>query len=253
MSGSPLAVPSLRILVVDPDADTRALYEHSFLTAGFEVSQAADGRDALTKALVRPPSLVVMELRLPLIDGVALCEILKRDRATRPTPILIVTAEIRPVELERVRRAGADDVLCKPVPLGVLAQRAEELVAASSDSARAAVRLRDGNRIALPNVSPAFTQAEPRRRPLSKATRREFTMTPPLVPSKLTCPSCDRALAYHFSQTGGVSDRHAEQWDFFSCSTCGAFQYRQRTRKVRRLEASEEQWLQQQRASLRDK
>jgi hypothetical protein len=85
---------------------------------------------------------------------------------------------------------------------------------------------------------------EQRRRPLNKTTRRELTMTPPLVPPALTCPSCDRALTYHVSQIGGVSERHPEQWDYFWCSRCGAFQYRQRTRKLRRLDASEEQWRQ---------
>jgi two-component system phosphate regulon response regulator PhoB len=238
MSGSPLAVPRPRVLLVDPDADSRALYERSFMTAGFDVAHAADGRDALTKALVRPPSLVVMELSLPHIDGVALCEILRRDRVTRATPILVVTAELRPVELERARRAGADDVLVKPVPLDILAQRAAELVASPNDSRREAELAR--------GRSP---REEPARRPLSKATRRELTMTPPLVPPALTCPTCDRTLTYHVSQTGGVSDRHAEQWDYFSCPACGAFQFRQRTRKLRRLEASEEQWLQRQRAS----
>jgi CheY-like chemotaxis protein len=249
MSGSPLALPALRILVVDPDADARASYERSFIAAGFDVVHAADGRDALTKALVRPPSLVVMELRLPLIDGVALCEILRRDRATRPTAILIVTSDMRPAEIERIWHAGADDVLFKPVSPGVLAQRAGELVATSSDSSREAERVRRKSRFALPNPGRPSAPVKPHRRPLSKTTRRELTMTPPLAPPGLTCPTCDRALAYHVSQTGGVSDRHSEQWDYFSCPVCGGFQYRQRTRKLRRLDESEEQWLQRHRAS----
>ena len=249
MNASALAVASPRVLVVDPDADIRAFYEHAFLTGGFDVAQAADGRDALTEALVRPPNLVVMELRLPLIDGFALCEILRRDRITTQTPILIVTAETRPAELDRSRRAGADDVLLKPVSVDVLTKRAGQLVAASTDSGREADLIRGRSRAALPNFTRAFAHVEQRRRPLNKTTRRELTMTPPLVPPALTCPSCDRALTYHVSQIGGVSERHPEQWDYFSCSACGAFQYRQRTRKLRRLDASEEHWLQRQRGS----
>jgi two-component system phosphate regulon response regulator PhoB len=103
------------VLVVDPDADIRALYEQSFTATGFDVAHAADGRDALTKALVRPPRLIVMELRLPFIDGFALCNILRHDRVTSRIPIIVITAETRPVELERVRASGADDVLLKPV------------------------------------------------------------------------------------------------------------------------------------------
>lgn len=249
MRSSPLAVPALRVLVVDPDAGTRALYERTFTEAGYDVAQAADGRDALTKALVHPPHLVVMELRLPLIDGVSLCEILRRDRTTTRTPILVVTAGARSVERVRTRCVAADDLLLKPVPLDVLVRRAGELVAAQANSRPEAGLVRERSQCALPNSSPAFTEAEPHRRPSSKTTQRELTMTPPLAAPALTCPSCDRALAYQFSQIGGVSDLHAEQWDYFTCSTCGAFQYRQRTRKLRRLDASDERWLRQQRAS----
>jgi len=56
------------------------------------------------------------------------------------------------------------------------------------------------------------------------------------MPPELTCPSCDRALYFDSSYVGGVSNRHAEQWDYFTCSTCGTFQYRQRTRKLRRVQ-----------------
>jgi CheY-like chemotaxis protein len=249
MNGAPaLAAPRRRVLVVDANPETRALYEQSFLTAGFDVVPAADGREALTKALVHPPHLVVMELRLPLIDGFALCEILRRDRTTTRVPMLVVTAETRPVELERIRRIGADDVLLKPVPPDVLAQRAGELVAASDDPERNGGGIR--SRFVLPDAARLFMSEGPRRRTAKAMTLRALTVAPPLRPPSLTCPSCDRTLTYCVSQTGGVSDRHAEQWDYFACSTCGGYQYRQRTRKLRRLDESEEQWLQRQR--LRD-
>jgi len=245
MSGPALAIARRHVLVVDPDADTRASYEQSFSMAGFDVVHASDGRDALTKALGRPPSVVVMELRLPLINGVALCEILKRDRATAQTPILVVTAETGSVEHDRVRAVGADDVLVKPVALDVLAQRASELVAASNDRGPNANL---GRRMSPPWLSrPSQSLAQPKRRAAVATTRRELTMSPPLLPRALNCPSCDRALVYQFSHTGGVSERHAEQWDYFCCSACGAFQYRHRTRKLRRLDATEEHWLQRHR------
>jgi hypothetical protein len=57
------------------------------------------------------------------------------------------------------------------------------------------------------SVGPSHT-LEQCRPPLNQATRRELTMTPPLVPPALTCPSCDRALTYHLSQTGGVSENN---------------------------------------------
>jgi len=244
---SSLAAPSQRVLVVDPDAETRALYERSFVTAGFEVMHAADGREALTKALVHPPSLVVMELRLPLINGFALCEILRRDSATTGALILVVTAETRAFELEGIRRVGADDVMAKPVPADALVQRADQLMAASGDAGHDAVPVSRGTGLGLSNAQQSFAPVARGRRTARAHMRRELTTTPPRRAPALTCPSCDRALAYHFSQTGGVSERHSEQWDYFSCPACGAFQYRQRTRKLRRLDDSDEQWLQGQR------
>jgi len=250
MSLAPLPAHRLRVLVVDPDADTRARYERSFVKLGFDVALAADGREALTKALMYPPRLVVMELRLPLIDAFALCEILRRDRATARTRLLIVTGETRPVALERIRRLGADDVLLKPVDVDVLAKRVGALVAASGDSTPQANVVLPQSR-SVPRDAELPVPSVERRRTARAAARRELTMAPAMAPPSLNCPSCDCPLTYQFSHTGGVSERHPEQWDYLSCATCGAFQYRQRTRKLRRLDEREDQWFQRQRSSGR--
>jgi len=60
--------------------------------------------------------------------------------------------------------------------------------------------------------------------------------TLPKVPPALMCPSCDVSLIYAHSHVGGVGDRQREQWDYYLCPTCGTFQYRQRTRKLRRID-----------------
>src|SRR5690349_19570734 len=85
-----------RILVVDGDPAARASYRLSFSSAGWDGIEAIDGRDGLVKALVNSPSFVVTDLALPLIDGVSLCEILRRDRTTTRIPILVVTSDTRP-------------------------------------------------------------------------------------------------------------------------------------------------------------
>src|SRR5262252_8070600 len=103
-----------RVLLADSDPASRLIYGTTFHHAGYDVVEASDGREALTKALVRQPSLVVTELDLPLIGGVGLCEILRRDRLTANVPILVVTSETRFPEVQRVWRAGADVVLSKP-------------------------------------------------------------------------------------------------------------------------------------------
>jgi len=60
-----------RILVAEHDADARAVYRELFRSAGADVVEAADGREALVSALCKPPALLFTDLRLPLLDGYA--------------------------------------------------------------------------------------------------------------------------------------------------------------------------------------
>src|SRR3979409_825339 len=103
----PDPAPIPRVIIADPDEDTRLPYCEWFQSEGWDIVQAPDGRDALVQALIKPPALVITELHLPFIDGCALCDLLRRDRLTRSVPILVVTTETRIAELTRARRAGA--------------------------------------------------------------------------------------------------------------------------------------------------
>ena len=212
------------MLVVEPDADTRALYRDALGIEGCDVVEATDGRDALTKALVQTPAIVITELRLPLVNGLALCEILRRDRMTATIPIVIVTGEARYAELEHVRRVGANEVIVKPTT-------PEALVSAVR-------RLLSVGQLPSETMTASFVpvrQGENKRMALAKVHKRCATATPPASPPSLLCPSCDRPLMYEQSHIGGVSAKHPEQWDDFTCPTCGTFEYRHRTRKLRRV------------------
>ena len=216
----------VRVLVADADVETRSLYQELLSRAGCDVVDAADGRDALVKALTRRPTLVIAEMRLPIFDGYALCEVIRRDSMTRGVPILVVTTETRPKELDRARDAGADCVLTKPVPLDVLLQEIQRLLR-SPETENASARA---------TRSAACLSDQRGRRSLVKTHPRFETTTPPLPPPELVCPSCDRPLIYESSHLGGVSSRHPEQWDDYTCpAACGRFEYRQRTRKIRRV------------------
>ena len=235
----PVSAP-LRVLVADSDPDTRALYQTTLRLAGCEVIEASDGRDALTKALVQLPSLVITELRLPFVDGFALCEILRRDRTTASVPILVVTAETRPAELNRARNI-VDALFTKPTLPETLLLEIRRLMMPSTDGKKPSVDVRAD---AADKSVPSGVRLTDHRRPvLVKAHSRLTTATPPVAPPVLTCPSCDRPLVYERSYIGGVNDRLSEQWDYFTCCNCGGFQYRQRTRKLRSLDTSEQQWV----------
>ena len=209
-----------RVLVVDNDADNRELYRDSFTLAGWIVTEAGDGREALVQALKDKPSIVLMELRLPLIDGVALCEILRRDHATAEVPILVVTSESRAAELARAQRAGADAVLIKPATPDVIVREMRRLLTAAGA----------GTALQTKELS-----APGRRKALVKAHQRLSTTAPDEAPASLTCPLCSQLLHYQETYIGGVSARHPERWDYFECARCGRFQYRYRTRKLRQL------------------
>lgn len=216
-----------RVLVAEPDDKLRQRYGSAFVEAGWEVIETVEGRDALTHALTRAPELIVTEVALPLIDGFALCRVLRGDAMTRHTPILAVTAEASAFEHDRALRAGADRVLLKPVSAAVLLSEAALVVGV-------AARRRDGD--AAPHAGHDGTPPANTRRPQSKAYSRFVTKTPPVPPPPQHCPSCRRPLRYDHSFIGGVSKRYPEQWDQLVCPHDGeTFLFRHASRTLRRL------------------
>jgi two-component system response regulator MprA len=70
------------ILVIDADAGTQAAASRPFQPNGGNLAEASDGSDVVAKAPAQPPALVITEFRLPLVDGYALCDILRRRGTT---------------------------------------------------------------------------------------------------------------------------------------------------------------------------
>jgi CheY-like chemotaxis protein len=224
-----MSVSSPRVLLADADADIRALYRQRLVATGCEVVEVGDGRDALVTALVRVPSLLLTELQLPRIDGMTMCEILRGDRMTADIPILVVTGEQNPATLDRARMLRSTTVLPKPADAECVVDEVERLLGRRMDldehSARAGERVA---RVLQESIKLSALSPDPRR-------RSRVTTSPPAPPlADLTCPLCGLPLTYVWSHTGGVSTR-PEQWDEFLCSgACGTFEYRHRTRKLRR-------------------
>jgi DNA-binding response OmpR family regulator len=216
-----------RILIVESDADTRAMYRTVLEAAGHGVIEALNGRDALVKALTEQPELVITETRLPLMGGVALCEILRRDTATRSIPILVVTADAETRQIREARSAGADVVLVKPASI-------EQIMAETARLLNERHRSPDHSAPSHEQPASPSLPAGRARMARSKLHARFDTTAPALAPPQLRCPNCDGTLVYQHSHVGGVSSRHPEQWDYYHCAgECGAFEYRQRTRKLR--------------------
>jgi DNA-binding response OmpR family regulator len=102
-----------QVLVVEDHAPLRAQIVALLAGAGLQVDEAADGRLALHGALAQPPDLMVLDLHLPGLDGLALCRQL-RLQAPRHVPVLMLTARDTLADKVVGFEAGADDYLVKP-------------------------------------------------------------------------------------------------------------------------------------------
>ena len=103
-----------RLLVVDDEPDIAALVTFHLIKAGYRVSTAANGADAIAQTRQEHPVLVVLDLMLPGMSGYDVLEQLRADDATRDVAVLMLTA--RKEEQDRIRglSLGADDYLTKP-------------------------------------------------------------------------------------------------------------------------------------------
>jgi DNA-binding response OmpR family regulator len=102
------------VLVADDDADILRFVEINLRLEGFEVVTARDGPDALAKAVAVRPDLVLLDVRMPGIDGYTVCARLRADASLAAVRVIIVTANYGSAEVAAARRAGADDFLVKP-------------------------------------------------------------------------------------------------------------------------------------------
>jgi CheY-like chemotaxis protein len=117
-----------KILVVEDVADTRKLFALSLTHFGFEVFEAVDGIEGLERTATVHPDLIIMDIRMPRMDGLEAMTRLKADPATRNIPILVATANTDKIEIQTLREAGACDVLIKPIELKILRQKVERHV-----------------------------------------------------------------------------------------------------------------------------
>jgi two-component system response regulator MprA len=102
----------VRVLVVERDPHLRALEAHFLGQAGFAVEFADDGQAALDQARASPPDIIITEILVAKLDGLALCRQLKADEKTRSIGVLVFSILASSV---RAKEAGADAFLMKPL------------------------------------------------------------------------------------------------------------------------------------------
>jgi DNA-binding response OmpR family regulator len=116
------------VLLAEDDEDVRALAELVLRREGYEVAAVADGQAALDAAGERTPSVAVLDVSMPRMDGVETARRLRERAEMRDVPIMLLTARVTEADRERGREAGVDAQLDKPFSPAVLAERVRELL-----------------------------------------------------------------------------------------------------------------------------
>jgi CheY-like chemotaxis protein len=104
--------PPKVVIIADADPDIRELAGHFLVEAGYEVEYALNGYEALDRSRIAPPAVVLVDIIIPRLDGLALCRLLKSDPVTQNIRVVVFSVLS---SRERAQKAGADAFLSKPL------------------------------------------------------------------------------------------------------------------------------------------
>src|SRR6188472_2074365 len=117
-----------QILIVEDDRSLAEVLEYNLRQDGYQTVVANDGQEGLRQARVRGPDLIVLDLMLPMIDGLEVCRRLRADPATRNMLVLMLTAKTEETDEVVGFSVGTDDYVAKPFSVKVLLERIRALL-----------------------------------------------------------------------------------------------------------------------------
>ncbi|MCM8795052.1 MAG: response regulator [Candidatus Omnitrophica bacterium] len=117
-----------KILIVDDEPDIVQMISRRLKAAGYEVSTAYDGQQALDMVRETLPQLVILDLMLPKLDGYKVCRLLKFDERFKEIPVLIFTARANAEDIQLATECGASAYLNKPFEPHILLSMVEKLL-----------------------------------------------------------------------------------------------------------------------------
>ena len=117
-----------RVLIVDDDPDALRLIEYIFDRAGYEAHLAANGPEALSEVNEVKPDLVILDVMMPDVSGLEVCQRLRAQPATAHLPIIMLSAKNQVDDKVDGFDAGADDYVSKPVDPQELLARAKAVL-----------------------------------------------------------------------------------------------------------------------------
>jgi len=124
------------ILVIEDDRYVARTIERCLRGEQFRVVTANNGADGLQLAVQNPPDLVILDVIMSGMDGYSVCRAMRAEPTLQETPVLFLTAKIRPEDKIAGFRAGGDDYLCKPFNLDELLLRVQAILRRTLDPTR---------------------------------------------------------------------------------------------------------------------
>lgn len=112
-----------KILVAEDERDIRELIAFTLRFAGFDVTLAKNGAEAVDMVEAQDPDLIILDVRMPKMTGYEACRKIKENPRTKDTPVMILSAKGQEVEIQQGLESGADEYILKPfVPDELVAQ-----------------------------------------------------------------------------------------------------------------------------------
>jgi two-component system phosphate regulon response regulator PhoB len=116
-----------KVLVIEDDRSLAEVLSYNLKAAGYEVLVATDGQDGLLKAQIKTPDIVILDLMLPVVDGLDVCRRLRAGATTKDLLIVMLTAKAEESDELIGFSLGADDYVTKPFSVKVLLERIKAL------------------------------------------------------------------------------------------------------------------------------
>jgi two-component system cell cycle response regulator DivK len=117
------------ILIVEDNEKNRKLVRDVLQFKGYQTIEATTAEEGIDLARVQKPSLILMDIQLPKMDGLSALARLKAEPLTRAIPVIAITASAMPQDLEKIRQAGFDDYQTKPIRVKEFIELVEKIFA----------------------------------------------------------------------------------------------------------------------------
>jgi two-component system, cell cycle response regulator DivK len=111
-----------KILIVEDNISSMKLMRDLLMYWGFNIIEASDGQKGVDLAKSERPDLILMDVQMPVLDGLSAIRIIRQDKAINAIPIICVTSDGMRSSREKVLKAGGDDFISKPINIARLVE-----------------------------------------------------------------------------------------------------------------------------------